>query len=117
MDFAFAPEDEAFRGEVREFIKDNWGVGDTVGGIGGEAEEDFPRMRAFEKKLAARGWLTMAWPSEYGGAGASHIRQMIFREECAYHGAPGGGGQGVNMIGPCIMVHGSEEQKRTFLPP
>jgi alkylation response protein AidB-like acyl-CoA dehydrogenase len=117
MDFAFTPEDQAFRTEVREFIRANWGMGDDVGGIAAESDEEMPRRRAFEKQLAARGWLTMAWPVEYGGAGASHIRQMIFREECAYHGAPGSGGQGVNMIGPCIMVHGTEEQKRRFLPP
>ncbi len=117
MEFAFSPEDLAFRDEVRQFIKENWGDGDTVGGIAAEDDEAFPRMRAFERKLADRGWLTMAWPKEYGGQGASHIRQMIFREECAYHGAPGSGGQGVNMIGPCIMVHGNEQQKREFLPP
>ncbi len=117
MDFKFTAEDEAFRSEVREFIRANWGVGDTVGGIAAEGEEDFERSREFERKLAQRGWLTMAWPQEYGGQGASHIRQMIFREECAYHGAPGSGGQGVNMVGPCIMVHGNEEQRRRFLPP
>lgn len=117
MDFAFTAEDQAFRQEVRDFIRTHWGMGDLVGGVAGEAEEEFPRMRAFEKKLAERGWLTMAWPKEYGGSGASHIRQMIFREECAYHGAPGSGGQGINMVGPCLMVHGTEEQKRRFLPP
>jgi len=117
VEFAFTKEDEAFRSEVRGFIREHWGLGDTVGGIAAEGDDEFPRMRAFEKKLAERGWLTMAWPKEYGGAGASHIRQMIFREECAYHGAPGGGGQGINMVGPCIMVHGNEEQKQRFLPP
>jgi alkylation response protein AidB-like acyl-CoA dehydrogenase len=117
MDFTFTAEDQAFRAEVREFIQANWGLGDLVGGVAGESEDEFPRMRAFEKKLAERGWLTMAWPQEYGGGGASHIRQMIFREECAYHGAPGSGGQGINMIGPCLMVHGNEEQRRRFLPP
>src|SRR5437667_12259138 len=117
MDFAFTAEDQAFRNEVRSFIRQNWGLGDTVGGLGSEEDDEFPRTRAFEKKLAERGWLTMAWPKLYGGDEASHIRQMIFREECAYHGAPGGGGQGINMIGPCIMVHGTEEQKQRFLPP
>ena len=117
MDFKFTTEDQAFRSEVREFIRANWGTGDTVGGIAAESDEDFARSRTFEKKLAERGWLTMAWPEEYGGGGASHVRQMIFREECAYHGAPGSGGQGINMVGPCIMVHGTEEQKRRFLPP
>ena len=117
MDFKLTAEDRAFRSEVREFIRANWGMGDTVAGIAAESDEDFARSRAFEKKLAERGWLTMAWPQEYGGGGASHVRQMIFREECASHGAPGSGGQGINMVGPCIMVHGTEEQKQRFLPP
>jgi alkylation response protein AidB-like acyl-CoA dehydrogenase len=117
MDFKFTAEDQAFRQEVREFIRTNWGTGDTVGGIAAEDDSEWPRVRTFEKKLAERGWLTMAWPKEYGGGGASHIQQMIFREECAYHGAPGSGGQGISMVGPCIMVHGTEEQKKRFLPP
>ena len=39
------------------------------------------------KKLADKGWLTLAWPEEYGGAGASHMMQVIFAEEMAYHRA------------------------------
>lgn len=116
MDFKFTPEDEAFRLEVRDFVRTNWGMGDTVGGISGEDEDEFARGRVFDKRLQERGWLTLAWPKEYGGQGAGHIRQMIFSEECAYYGAPTGGSS-VRFVGPAIMVHGTEEQKRRFLPP
>jgi alkylation response protein AidB-like acyl-CoA dehydrogenase len=55
-------------------------------------------------------------PEEYGGQGAGHVREMIFSEESAYHGAPTGGAA-VGFISPAIIVHGTEEQKRRFLPP
>jgi alkylation response protein AidB-like acyl-CoA dehydrogenase len=116
MDFTFTPEEEAFRAEVRSFVREHWGLGDVTSGIAGESDEDFARGRVFERHLAERGWLTMAWPKEYGGEAADPIRQMIFREECAYHGAPVGG-QGATMIGPAIMVHGTEAQKQQYLPP
>ncbi|MFI5387812.1 MAG: acyl-CoA dehydrogenase family protein, partial [Fimbriimonadales bacterium] len=116
MDFSFTPEDEAFRQEVREFIQTHWGLGDTVAGIAPESDDEFARGKAFAKSLKERNWLTLAWPKEYGGLGANHIRQLIFREESSYCGAPTGGG-GVGFIGPAIAVHGTEEQKRQFLPP
>ena len=59
----------------------------------------------------------MHWPKEYGGQGATHMMQIIMREEMSYVGARILDGQGVHMIGPCIMVHGTEEQKKRFLPP
>lgn len=114
MDFQFTPEDEAFRQEVREFISREW-QGELVEREYSDAA--FEAEREFEKKLAQKGWLTMAWPKEYGGLEASHVQQLIFKEETAYARAPGGGGQGIGLIGPCIMVHGTEEQKRRFLPP
>ena len=115
MDFAFSPEDEAFRAEVRQFIEENWGLGDVVGGIAAESDEDWERSIVYQQKLRDRRWLTMAWPEQYGGLGASHIRQLIFREESGYYGAPSGGGA-VTFIGPAIIVHGTEEQKRKYLP-
>ncbi len=114
MDYQFTASDEAFRGEVVNFIDDNW-----VPPSGPEVEGDdshFEAERAFEKRAASKGWLTMAWPEEYGGRGASHIQQMIYREEAAYRGAPGSGGQGISMVGPCLMLHGTEEQRQEHLP-
>ena len=113
MDFRFTAEEEAFRREVREFLKKEW----TLGSVSIEDPETFAEARRFEKRMADRGWRTMHWPKEYGGQGASHMAQIILREEMSYVGARILDGQGVHMIGPCIMVHGTEEQKKRFLPP
>ena len=114
MDYQFTESDESFRSEVVNFIDNNW-----VPASGPDVEGDdshFEAERAFEKRAASKGWLTMAWPEEYGGRGASHIQQMIYREEAAYRGAPGSGGQGISMVGPCLMLHGTEEQRQEHLP-
>ncbi|MCJ7831258.1 MAG: acyl-CoA dehydrogenase family protein [Dehalococcoidia bacterium] len=113
MDFRFTEEEQAFRLEVREFLKKEW----TLGSVSIEDPEVFAEARRFEKRMADRGWRTMHWPKEYGGQGASHMMQIILREEMSYVGARILDGQGVHMIGPCIMVHGTEEQKKRFLPP
>ncbi len=109
MDFGWSDDGAAFRDRVRAFLDDNWGHSSDGG------EEGSDRGREFEKTLAEHGWLTMAWPTEYGGQGASHVEQMIYKEEAALHGAPTGGG-GVSMLGPTLMIHGTEEQRREHLP-
>ncbi|MCA9843443.1 MAG: acyl-CoA dehydrogenase family protein [Dehalococcoidia bacterium] len=114
MEFQFTKAQEDFRGEVQQFIARNWSPPPPTARAGDE--ETNAAGRAFEQRLAEKGWLTMAWPREYGGLGANHMDQMIFREETAYAGAPGSGGQGISMVGPCLMVHGNEEQKKEHLP-
>jgi alkylation response protein AidB-like acyl-CoA dehydrogenase len=113
MDFRFSEEEEAFRKEVQEFLAKEW----TLAAWDPEDPEAWEAGREFEKKLVARGWLTMAWPKEYGGLGAGHMTQLIYRDEMAYAGAPILDGQGIGMVGPCLMVHGTDEQKQRFLPP
>lgn len=115
MEFRFSPEDEAFRQEVRDFLRRELPPGWK--GVMGELHPDeFGIERTMRKKLAQKGWLALAWPREYGGAGAGIIRQLVFSEEMGYHRAPGRDGQGIGLIGPCIMVHGTEEQKKEHLP-
>ncbi len=113
MNFALNPNDQAFRDEVREFVAEHWtsrNVRSLAPADAAEAGEEF------ERQVATRGWLTMAWPIEYGGQNASHIRQAILREELALAGAPGAFGQEYSMVGPMLMLHGTEEQKQEFLP-
>lgn len=101
MDFRFTPEQEAFRGQVRSFIKSEW-----------------PKARegeSFTKKLAAKGWLTMSWPKEYGGQEANHLQQLVYNEEMAYHRAPGQT-MGADRVGPTLILFGTDEQKNEFLP-
>jgi alkylation response protein AidB-like acyl-CoA dehydrogenase len=118
MDFRFSDEDVAFRDEIRTFLRAEWAGG--TGDAAVDSDEEFARERAFEKKLADRGWLTQAWPVEYGGAAASNVRQAIMKEECSYARAPvggGPGGQATGLVGPAVMAFGTPDQKRRFLPP
>ena len=111
MDFGWNDEEQAFRDKVRDFIHSNW-----KGGFDAEEEGDedgsWERLREYQKEMAKNGWLTMAWPKEYGGQAANFMEQMIFAEESALVGAPGGAG----LVGPTLMIHGTEEQKREHLP-
>jgi alkylation response protein AidB-like acyl-CoA dehydrogenase len=120
MDFVFSPEEEAFREEIRAFCRAelpaDWGRGayndreDSPPDLG-------PAARAFQRKLADRGWLTLAWPKEYGGLGAGPMMQLVYNEEMSALRAPGFGGMGVAMVGPTLMLHGSEQQKERFMGP
>jgi alkylation response protein AidB-like acyl-CoA dehydrogenase len=110
MNFQFSPEDEAFREEVRAFLSEELPERRP------EGVEAWRFARAFVRKLAGQGWLTLAWPREWGGAGAGHLRQLIFNEEMAYAEAPAGD-LGSDRVGPTILLHGTEAQKERFLPP
>ena len=131
MDWADTPEQAAFRAEVRQFIQQQLPAyykkqaeeGGVLGGEGGWQTDRFlgsPEAKAaaleWEKAVSSRGWVAPHWPAEYGGAGLSSMEQFIFKQEMAEAGAPDVGGQGVAMLGPTIIAHGSEEQKKRFLP-
>ena len=104
MDVSFSPDALAFEREVKAFLQREWSPEQRSAGLEGD---NYDAERVFRKKLAANGWLTMAWPKEYGGQAASFMEQMIFAEESALVGAPGGAG----LVGPTLMIHGTEEQK------
>lgn len=109
MNFRWTTEQEAFRGEVQTFLKDN--LSDDPDHVDrGWSEE-------FTKKLAQKNWVALAWPREYGGLGVSHMHQVIFNEEMAYHRAPiGAHRRGVFYVGPILMLYGTDEQKQQHLP-
>lgn len=121
MDFDFTEKEKKLRQEIREFaareLPPGW-IGE--GGVNEEygTDEGWEAAQKMAKKLAAKGWLTIAWPKEYGGLGASHMEHIIYREEMAYHMVPGTdmGVGGVNWIGPSLMIFGSAEQKKRHLP-
>ena len=120
MRYTYEPDVEAFRQEVRQFIKDNLPPEEERLKRGYEGgfktnQEEYDYTMGFQKKLAARDWLAMAWPKEYGGGGASHMRQLVYNEEMAYHGAPSGN-MGIAWVGPSLMLYGTEEQKAKFIP-
>ena len=119
MDFRFTTEEEAFRTEVQQFLRSELKPGweeqfDAESEMGMAAQGDFAKQ--FNKKLAERHWLALPWPTEYGGLGANVMQQVIYNEEMAYTGAPTGFNMGVAWVGPSLMIYGTEDQKKQFLP-
>ena len=113
MNFEFSDDEISFRKELQSWLKEE--LKDRPQDTDPDGEWAFGlEMR---KKLADKGWLTMAWPEEYGGQGVSHMMQVVFAEEMSYHRAPGRDVFGTRMMAPTLMIHGTEEQKKEFLPP
>jgi hypothetical protein len=120
MDFRFGPDEEAFREEIRAFVRAELppGWGSAAYNDREDAPGEFSAVsRAFQRKLSDRGWLTLAWPKEHGGLGAGPMRQLVYNEEMSALRAPGFAGIGVAMVGPTLMLHGTEEQRQRFLGP
>lgn len=118
MDFRDEPEIAAFRDEVRSWIGSlspeerslsgpaDWGEAGAMAGV-----------RSVRAKLAKKGWSAPAWPVEYGGMGATVRQQAVFNEELAYNRIPGPDFIAINYVGPTLMLFGTDEQKRRYLPP
>jgi len=114
VEFSFTPEQEAFRGEVRAFLKTELPK-DWVGSDNAIDEDMFMFAREFLKRLAPKHWIAPAWPVEYGGLGLGLWEQVVFNEEMAYHRAPVVNMPAVGYLGPTIMMYGSDEQKQQHL--
>ena len=118
MDFTDTPEEAAFRSEVRAFIERE-APKPKPGQSGAEAlMSNWERNQAWFKLLGQKGWIAPAWPKEYGGAGMSTVQQFIFNEEMATQKAPRPLHMiiGLGMAGPTLIVHGTEDQKKKYLP-
>jgi alkylation response protein AidB-like acyl-CoA dehydrogenase len=82
-----------------------------------DTAEGFEAHRAWERVLFEERLSVVSWPREYGGRGASLVEWLIFEEEYYAAGAPGRVGQnGVNLLAPSLLDHGTPEQKARFLP-
>jgi len=111
MDFRFSSEEEIFRQEVREFLEQEL-TPEFRESLGGRTWS-----KEFTMKIGAKGWLSMAWPKEYGGQGRSHMEQLIFNEEMARYKAPiEWHRRASQQHGFAIILFGTEEQKKKFVP-
>jgi len=119
MDFKFTDEEEAFREEVRQWLKkeipQRWIELDP--GVWEETEESWALSRQFQRKLGQKGWIAPAYPKEYGGLEMSHTKRLILAEELAYSRAPVSIEVEitVNWVAPTIMLYGSEKQKKDYV--
>ena len=117
MDLRDTPEEAQFRAELRAWVDANLPE-DKRGGRGGAQRFEDPFIREWSRKLYGAGYAGLTWPKEYGGQGAPPSFQAILYEELAAVQAPTHVGViGLNMAGPTIIAHGSEEQKSRYLEP
>ena len=129
MDWSDSPEQAAFRAQVRELIGERLPPryralaeqahrGERVWEFDRKAEDAGAREAAVEwaAALSERGWVAPHWPRQYGGAGLTPMEQFIFNQEMAEAGAPTVGGSGVSLLGPTLIVHGTDQQKQEQLP-
>lgn len=117
MDFHLTPEEEIFRDEVRSWLQRHLPEGWPDHPPYRTERERTEFLKNWQRQLGAAKLAGIAWPKEYGGRGATLMDQVIFNEEMAKAKAPPMINIiGLHMAGPTIMVHGTEEQKRRFLP-
>ncbi|HEU0199063.1 MAG TPA: acyl-CoA dehydrogenase family protein [Burkholderiaceae bacterium] len=115
MDLSFTPQEEAFRTEVRDFLRTKLParLADKVRTQKVLTKEDMAQWHAI---LNERGWLATHWPKQYGGPGWNAVQGFIFETEAALAHAPRVVPFGVNMLGPVLIKFGDEAQKRYWLP-
>ncbi|HMD46121.1 MAG TPA: acyl-CoA dehydrogenase family protein [Acidimicrobiales bacterium] len=127
MDFALAPEDEAFRDELRAWLdvhlppyleKESADTADTAdddNSVGGARIQR--RRKEWQRVLADGRWAAVHWPEEWGGRAASAMQRILYSEVMAEYRAPGiYNANGIWQIGPMIIAWGTDEQKQRWLP-
>ncbi|RMX08124.1 pimeloyl-CoA dehydrogenase large subunit [Corticibacter populi] len=115
MDLAFTPEEQAFREEVRQWVRAHLPA-ELANKVRNNLRLSRDDLQGWAKILGKKGWLAYGWPKEFGGPGWNAVQRHLFEEECAMAGAPRIIPFGPVMVAPVIMAYGSPEQQKRFLP-
>ena len=115
MEFTLDPADEAFRQEVRAFIREN--LPEDVARRGKQGYHSNPKdVRLWTRILNAKGWAAFHWPAEHGGVDWSPLRRYLFDVELRAAGAPLLQQAAFELVGPILYTYGSEAQRARYLP-
>ena len=116
MDFNDTPEEAEFRARVRAWLAENTPKGWRERMAAGHVQDV---CKEWQRIKYDAGWACLNWPKEYGGQGLSPIQSVIWSQEESKVAPPSAAMLvvGLGMTGPMLMVHGTEEQRRTHLPP
>jgi alkylation response protein AidB-like acyl-CoA dehydrogenase len=114
------PEEATLRAEVAEWMAEHagkFGLARARPSIG-ETPEYARMCRDWQAELAEGGWSVVGWPEEYGGRGFTGDQtRIVFEEQLKYAVPVGMLKVAVDMVGPTIMKHGTDDQKATFIDP
>jgi alkylation response protein AidB-like acyl-CoA dehydrogenase len=115
MNLEFTAEEQAFREEVRTFLRERLPEDVKARVLGGRelGREDY---LVWQRRLYERGWGAINWPIEFGGTGWNAVQQLIFDEESAAAGAPRLIPFGLKMVAPVLIAFGSPAQQQRHLP-
>jgi alkylation response protein AidB-like acyl-CoA dehydrogenase len=119
MDLRFTSEQQAFQQEVRAWIARNLERPYTAYEKDPAYDADglVEVRRAWQRKLNDAGYLGMGWPAEWGGRGATEVEEAILQAELARADAPQVPNfLGISLLGPALIHHGTEAQRRRFIP-
>ncbi len=117
MDLTYPPEAEAFRVEIRQWLVDHLPKGWFDDDFRMSPEEKAAFNEEWTRTLFDGGWICATWPAEYGGKGLTTMQGVVLAEEFARAKAPMRADFfGDTLVGPTILMNGTEEQKRYFLP-
>ena len=119
MDLTPTAEQRAFRAECRAWLEANlpWDYGTGLPPLFDDLAEEVEFGRRWQSQLAQAGYVGVAWPVEYGGRGADPVFNYIVQEELARARAPELVGRiAVNLVGPCLLAHGTDDQRQRWLP-
>jgi alkylation response protein AidB-like acyl-CoA dehydrogenase len=119
MDLQFTEEQTKFRAELNSWLESNlarpWSQ--EIRDPKHNADSLVEARRNWQRSLNEAGYLGMGWPVEWGGRGASVVEQAILEEELYRHDAPQiPNFLGIGLLGPALIHHGSEEQRKRFIP-
>ena len=120
MDFNDTPEENDFRLEVREWLKNNAPKEKKSGGYDSidVQESALARARDWQAQQAEAGYAAITWPKEYGGLGGSSIQSVIYSQEESKYNVPTGFFDiGLGMCIPTMMAWATKEQNERYVEP
>ena len=117
MDLNDTPEQASYREEVRSWLEANKAQAPPRSGSY-EDSAYVDARRQWQGRLAEAGLAGVTWPVEFGGRELGPIEQVTVNQEISKAGVPGILDViGIGMLGPCLIAHGSQEQKSRYLGP
>lgn len=118
MDLNLTASEQEFRDEFRAWLSANAPAEWTRDTNSEDRADYLDYLRDWQRRLYQGGWAGIAWPREYGGRGATLMQQAIFQEELARANTPSLiGTLGLSLVGPTIIVLGTDAQKSRYLAP
>ncbi|HZN14664.1 MAG TPA: acyl-CoA dehydrogenase family protein [Acidimicrobiales bacterium] len=113
MNLSFSDSETAFAADARAWLRSHVVAPPAFASL----DDEIAWGRTWQAALAADRWVGIHWPAEYGGRSATPVEVAIFNMEYARAGAPQPVNRvGINLVGPTVLAHGTENQRSRWLP-